>query len=47
MKLLVAFMVVCVFIGTRYERRQPKYYLLPVIGISILLTIGYYVFRPA
>jgi hypothetical protein len=47
MKLLLAFMVACLFIGTLYERRQPKFYLLPLVGISILLAIGYYVFRPA
>ncbi|GEM_PF-1720479 len=46
MKLLLSFMFACVVLGTFYERRQPKFYLLPLVGISILMAIGYFVFRP-
>lgn len=45
MKLLLGFMFVCVVVGTLYERRLPKSYLLPVVGISIVLAMGYFFLR--
>jgi uncharacterized membrane protein YfcA len=44
MKLLLVFMFTCVLIGTLYERRTPKHYLLPLVGISFLVAIAYYIF---
>jgi hypothetical protein len=45
MKLLLGFMVMCLLLGTIKEGQPAKQYLLPIVGMSIVLAIGYFVFR--
>lgn len=45
MKLMLGFMLTCLLIGTIWRDRSPRAYLLPVLGLSILMTIGFFFFN--
>lgn len=45
MKLFLLFLCVSMIIGSVWGQKSARSYILPIIGLSVLIAAGYYVFR--